>query len=150
MSAQDGVGTNSNIPWFSLLGHYLNGGWGRLTIAGDFYNSIEMNDTRRDLIGNGYQRGSQRIVDGKPDWLALPGTPEYEPLANDPNINLTDLDYNGLGVTKYGIGNDRFVYTDVSYYGVNYPILRYADILLTRAEALNELGSPGDALSFGK
>ncbi len=30
--------------------------------------------------------------------------------------------------------------------GVNYPILRYADILLTRAEALNELGNPGDAL----
>ncbi len=117
MSAQDGVGANSQIPWFSLLGSYLNGGWGRLTIAGDFYNSFELNDERRSLIGNGYQAGNQRMTDEKPVWYALPGTPEYDPLAADPTINLRDLDYGGLGATKYGIGNDRFVYTDVSYYG---------------------------------
>lgn len=147
MSAKDGVGANSQIPWFSLLGSYLNGGWGRLTIAGDFYNSFELNDDRRSLIGNGYQAGNQRMEDDKPVWYAVPGTPEYDPLAADPDISLTDLGYNGLGVTKYGIGTDRFVYTSVAYNGVNYPILRYADILLTRAEALNELGS-GDPLAL--
>ena len=147
MSAKDGVGADSQIPWFSLLGSYLNGGWGRLTIAGDFYTSFEMNDERRSLIGNGYQAGNQRMEDDKPVWYAVPGTPEYDPLANDPNIVLKDLDYDGFGVTKYGIGTDRFVYTAVAYNGVNYPILRYADILLTRAEALNELNS-GDALTL--
>lgn len=147
MSSQDGVGTNSNIPWFSLLGSYLNGGWGRLTIADDFYNSFEMDDTRRALLGNGYQAGNQRMMEDKPVYYAIPGTPEYDALAADATKYLMDLGPNGIGVTKYGIGNDRFVYTDVSYYGVNYPILRYADILLTRAEALNELGT-GDPLAL--
>ncbi len=147
MSAKDGVGANSQIPWFSLLGSYLNGGWGRLTIAGDFYNSFEMNDDRRSLIGNGYQAGNQRMEDDKAVWYAMPGTPEYDPLANDPNISLKDLGHNGLGVTKYGIGTDRFTYTSVAYNGVNYPILRYADIKLTLAEATNELGT-GDPLAL--
>ena len=72
---------------------------------------------------------------------------EYASLAIDPTIDLHDLEPTDIGVTKYGIGNDRFVYTNVDYYGVNYPILRYADILLTRAEALNELGT-GDPLAL--
>jgi hypothetical protein len=68
-------------------------------------------------------------------------------LAADPTVAIKDLGLSEIGAIKYGIGNDRFVYTDVSYYGVNYPILRYADILLTRAEALNELGT-GDPLAL--
>jgi hypothetical protein len=148
LSAKDGVGADSQIPWFSLMGSYLNGGWGRLTIAEDFYNSFELNDERRSLIGNGYQAGNQRMTDEKYVWYAIPGTPEYDPLAADPNIDLQDLTSEGIGVTKYGIGTDRFVYTAVAYNGVNYPILRYADILLTRAEALNELNNPGDALTL--
>jgi starch-binding outer membrane protein, SusD/RagB family len=147
MSVSDGVGTNSNIPWFALLGTYLNGGWGRLTIAEDFYNSFEMNDDRRSLIANGYQAGNQGMTDDKYNWYAVPGTPEYDNLAADATIELKDLGPDGIGTEKYAIGNDRFVYTAVSYYGVNYPILRYADILLTRAEALNELGS-GDPLAL--
>ncbi len=147
MSAQDGEGTNSNIPWFALLGSYLNGGWGRLTIAEDFYNSFELTDERRSLIGNGYQEGGQGMEGDLYRWYAVPGTPEYETLSADPAVFLADLGPSEIGAIKYGIGNDRFVYTDVSYYGVNYPILRYADILLTRAEALNELGS-GDPLAL--
>jgi hypothetical protein len=147
MSARDGVGAASQIPWFSLMGNYLNGGWGRLTIAEDFYNSFEMNDERRSLIGNGYQAGNQGMTDDKFVYYAIPGTPEYASLAIDPTIDLHDLEPTDIGVTKYGIGNDRFVYTNVDYYGVNYPILRYADILLTRAEALNELGT-GDPLAL--
>ncbi len=147
MSVEDGVGTNSNIPWFALLGSYLNGGWGRLTIAEDFYNSFEMNDDRRSLIGNGYQAGNLRMVDDKFVYYAIPGTPEHNELAAYDSIELEDLQQNGIGAIKYGIGNDRHVYTDVAYYGVNYPILRYADILLTRAEALNELNE-GDPLAL--
>ena len=148
MSAQDGVGTNSNIPWFALMGSYLSGGWGRLTIAEDFYNSFEMNDDRRSLIGNGYQSGDMGMDDDKYIWYAIPGTPEYDMILDTATtIALKDLGPGDIGTIKYGIGNDRFVYTDVSYFGVNYPILRYSDILLTRAEALNELGT-GDPLAL--
>ncbi|MCK5467162.1 MAG: RagB/SusD family nutrient uptake outer membrane protein [Cyclobacteriaceae bacterium] len=146
MSAQDGTGAASQIPWFSLMGNYLNGGWGRLTIAEDFYNSFDLNDERRDLIGNGYQAGNQRMTDGKFDYYAIPGTPEYASLAADPTVNLRDLTSSSIGVTKYLGGHDRFVYTDVAHYGINYPVLRYADILLTRAEALNEGSGQADAL----
>ena len=144
MSATDGVGANSQIPWFTLLGSWQNGGWGRLTIAEDFYKSFDPDDERRALIGNGYQRGNQRMTDGKPDWYALPGTPEYDALdTNEVHLRELGPGQNGIGTWKYGVGQDRFVYTDISYYGINYPVLRYADILLTRAEALNESGGSG-------
>ncbi len=147
MSAQDGTGAGSQIPWFALMGNYYNGGWGRLTVAEDFYNSFDIADERRVLIGNGYQAGNQRITDGKFDYYAIPGTPEYATLSADPTVNLKDLTSSSIGVTKYLGGNDRFIYTDVAHYGVNYPVLRYADILLTRAEALNE-GNQAGALEL--
>lgn len=146
MSAQDGTGAQSQIPWFALMGTYLNGGWGRLTVSENFYNSYDLADERRILVGNGYQAGDQSTTDGLPDYYAIPGTPEYDALAADATVNLEDLGPDGIGSVKYGIGNDRFVYTDVAYYGVNYPILRYADILLTRAEALNETNLQADAM----
>ena len=146
MSAQDGTGALSQLPWFSLSLSYLNGGWGRLSIAPDFYNSFDLVDDRRSLLANGYQAGNMRMTDDKFNYYALPGTPEYDPLAADPTVNLVDL--NSVSVTKYLGGHDRFVYPNASYLGVNYPILRYADILLTRAEALNESGDSPGALAL--
>jgi hypothetical protein len=144
MSTQNGTGPTSQLGWFSLSLGYQNGGWGRLTLAPDFYNSFAMDDARRSLMGNGYQHGGKRIIDGKFRYYALPGTPEYDPLATDPTVDLYDL--NSVTTTKYLGGLDRFTYRDLSQSGVNYPILRYADILLTRAEALNETGDPGAAV----
>ena len=146
MSAQDGTGAASQLPWFALSLGYLNGGWGRLTIAPDFYNSFDIDDERRVLLANGYQAGNQRMTDGKFNYYALPGTPEYDPLANDPTVNLIDL--NSVTTNKYMAGHDRFVYPNASYLGVNFPVLRYADILLTRAEALNESGDQAGAIAL--
>ena len=146
MSAQDGTGAQSQLPWFSLSFNYLNGGWGRLSRAPDFYNSFDLDDDRRSLLANGYQAGNMRMTGDQFNYYALPGTPEYGPLAADPTVNLLDL--NSLGVTKYLGGHDRFVYPNASYLGVNYPVLRYADILLTRAEALNETGDAAGALAL--
>jgi hypothetical protein len=149
MSATDGVGANSQIPWFSQLGSWQNGGWGRLTISEEFYKSFDLDDERRALMGNGYQRGNQRMTDGKPDWYAIPGTPEYDALDTN-EVYLRDMGPGnaGIGTRKYGVGQDRFVYTDISYNGVNYPVLRYADILLTRAEALNEGSGQAEAITL--
>lgn len=89
------------------------------------------------------------MTDGKPDWYAIPGTPEYDALDTS-TVNLRDLGpgNDGIGTWKYGVGQDRFVYTDISYYGINYPVLRYADILLTRAEALNEGSGQAEAMQL--
>lgn len=147
MSTQDGTGPASQLPWFALSNAYLNSGWGRLTVAADFYNSFDMDDERRVLMGNGYQHGGKSMDDDKFRYYALPGTPEHTLLAADPTISLTDL--NSLTTTKYLGGHDRFEGGNPSYYGVNYPVLRFADILLSRAEALNEGGSDiGEALDL--
>lgn len=138
MSNQSSPTASQQLGWFSLSLGYQNGGWGRLTLAPDFYMSFDMDDERRTLMGNGYQHGGQRMVDGKPLWYALPGTPEYDPLSADPTVTLTDL--NSVTATKYLGGLDRWTYRSLGRSGINYPILRYADILLTRAEALNEGG----------
>ena len=146
ISMQDGTNAPSQLPWFSLSLGYYNGGWGRLTLAPDFYKSFDINDDRRKLLANGYQAGNQGMTDGKFNYYALPGTPEYDPLANDSQIHLFDL--NSVTTSKYLGGQDRFVYANASFFGVNYPVLRYADILLTRAEALNELGNTNEALTL--
>jgi len=146
MSVQDGTGHESQIPWFSNLGSYMNGGWGRLALAPDFFNSFDMEDERRSLLPNGYQDGGLGQDDGKDIYHALPGTPEYESLVADGTVSVRDV--NSLGTSKYMEGNDRFVYGNAAYYGVNYPILRFADILLTRAEGLNETGDVDMAIAL--
>lgn len=145
MSTRDGK-ASSQLPWFSLSLGYLNGGWGRLTLAPDFYDTFEVTDERRSIMANGYQAGNQGIEDNKLIYFAVPGTPEYTALAADPLIALKDI--NSLPNTRYMTGNDRFVYPNSSYFSNNYPILRYAEILLIRAEALNEVGNTGDAMAL--
>jgi hypothetical protein len=146
MSTQDGTGPPSQIPWHELSGTFTNGGWGRLTIAKDFYTSFELTDERREFIGNGYQSGSQEMDGALFVYHAVPGTPEYTTLSADPTVSLEDKD--SPSSYKYLGGHDRFFYRDFAYVGVNYPILRYADILLTRAEALNETGDSGSAMTL--
>ena len=147
-TSTSGPGPTCQLGWFSLSNSYQNGGWGRLTLAEDFYNSFDMLDDRRALMGNGYQHGGKRMTGDLYRWYALPGTPEYAPLAADPTVDLWDL--NSVTSTKYLGGGDRWTYRDLSWSGVSYPILRYADILLTRAEALNELGEgvPADLVNL--
>lgn len=144
MSAEDGTGHESQLSWFANRGSYMNGGWGRLTLSADFYNSLEANDARKALMPNGYQNGGMAQNDGKDIYYALPGTPEHAALSADPNVSLEDL--TSIATSKYIEGNDRFVYTNAAYFGHNYTVLRYADVLLTRAEALNETGSTAEAI----
>lgn len=147
MSSQDQSGSGLILGWFTNSQRYVNGSWGRMTIAPDFYNSFDVDDDRRKLMPNGYQHGGLRNDgDGLPYYYALPGSPEYAPLASDPNVSLLDL--NSMMTVKYLGGKDRFVYDAQDFHGANYPVLRYADILLTRAEALNEVGDLGEAIAL--
>ena len=149
MSTQtSGSGPTSQLGWFSLSLSYQNGGWGRLTLAEDFYNSFPLDDERRNLLGNGYQHGGKRMDGDKFRYYALPGTPEYDSLTPDTATTVRLIDLKSVTATKYLGGLDRWTYRDLSWSGCSYPILRYADILLTRAEALNELNNPGEAITL--
>jgi hypothetical protein len=84
----------------------------RTYLFDSFVNSFEAGDTRKDLIVTEYVNTSGTMV-------AL--------LGNDQSLSLKyEFDPNASGA---GMGNDI-------------PVIRYADILLARAEALNEINGP--------
>lgn len=78
----------------------------------DFVNSFEEGDTRRNLIITEYTNTSG-------EQITLLGNDESLPI-------------------KYGFDPDAAG----ANMGNDYPVVRYADILLTRAEALNEINGP--------
>ena len=139
-------GATTTLSWFGLAGTYQRGGWGNLTVSVDFYNSFDLNDERRTLMANGYQDGRMTTGDDGDVYYAAPGTPEYDSLATVPGIDLQDNV--SVPFIKYSGGHDRFANHLGAGTGVNYIILRYADILLTRAEGLNETGDQGGAMAL--
>lgn len=83
-------------------------------IREDFYNSFEDGDERLEPFMTEYINGAGNTVD----------------LLNDFEDNVRAFKYIP---TEAAQGN---------FYGNDWPIIRYADILLSRAEALNELNGP--------
>lgn len=141
-----GSGAESQLSWFTLDGTYQNGGWGNLVVTDEFYKTFDTDDTRRNNLANGYQDDDKNETDpGVFEYHAIPGTPEYTSLSADPTASITDKEY--APITKYTGGQDRFN-SDPAKSGVNYPVLRYADILLVRAEALNEDGDQTTAIQL--
>ena len=86
----------------------------RVYLFDDFVNSFDPADTRKDLIVTSYTNTSG-------EFIRLLGN---------------DRSYAG----KYEFDKDALG----ASYGNDIPILRYADILLSRAEALNELNGPNE------
>ncbi|MFT7033213.1 MAG: hypothetical protein ACJA2S_001716 [Cyclobacteriaceae bacterium] len=145
MTKDAGAAAVSQLAWHTLDGSYQAGGWGNLAVTDEFYNSFDMNDARRSNLANGYQDDDKTVNDeGLFQHHAIPGTPEHTNLTADPTVYVTDKDF--APIVKYLGGNDRFSGSPADY-GVNYPILRYADILLTKAEALNETGDQSGAMA---
>ncbi|MCF6351819.1 MAG: RagB/SusD family nutrient uptake outer membrane protein [Cyclobacteriaceae bacterium] len=140
------AGATTTLSWFGLDGSYQRGGWGNLTVSVDFYNSFELNDERRTLMANGYQDGTMRTGDDGDWYFAAPNTPEHDSLATVSGIDLRDNP--SVPFIKYSGGHDRFAAHLGGGTGVNYMILRYADILLVAAEGLNETGNQGGAMAL--
>ncbi len=140
------AGATNTLSWFALAGTYQSGGWGNLTVSVDFYNSFDLNDERRTLMANGYQDSRMRTGDDGDMYFAAPNTPEYDALAIAPGIDL--VDNTSVPFIKYAGGHDRFAPHLGAGTGVNYIVLRYADILLTRAEGLNETGDQAGAMAL--
>lgn len=81
-----------------------------------------------------------------------------DPFYNDPNTNEMQGDtWDSLMLETYGNTNDNAAYfrkwlpnyvRDNSYVGVNVVLMRYADVLLMYAEALNETGATPQAIDI--
>jgi hypothetical protein len=99
---------------------FVGGGYGWNQPTQEFVNSYEPNDLRKDLT---------ILYEGGPDFDGQPYLASY---------SLT-----GYNVRKFLIP----LSTSPSYDNspLNFPVLRYADVLLMKAEALNELGQGSQA-----
>lgn len=83
-------------------------------VRDSWYDTFDENDTRKDLIVTEYINLNGELIN----------------LANNPN--------NGRRPFKYWPDND----IAGPAYGNDIPVIRYADVLLSRAEALNEIQGP--------
>ncbi len=116
-----------------------SGGWGRITSTVELYKSYDLNDDRRKLMANGYQFRQKEWIPGESthSYYAIPDTPEYTDPG--PGIGQSIFDLMDVSVIKYerprGLGEGGTSHDG----GLNFPILRYAEVIFTRAEALNEL-----------
>ncbi len=151
-SQEGGAGAESFLPARTLHGTYRNAGQGNIMVSVDLYNSLDLNDDRRNLMANGYQDVQLRETIVGSDTLdvywAAPGTLEYSLLEADPTVDLNPTPQSFIPTIKYLGGYDRFSENPGGYTGTNYPVMRYADILLVRAEGLNETGNQGEATAL--
>lgn len=94
-------------------------GWGHVTQ--EFVDSYESNDDRKSVT------------------VWMPGD-TYGSYTYDPTFSST-----GYNIKKWVRGSESITGTDSD---LNMPVLRYADILLILAEAVNEQDRPGDAETY--
>ncbi|GAA3995138.1 hypothetical protein GCM10022210_56980 [Mucilaginibacter dorajii] len=123
--------SDANVNGTELLNHfgplshpYLTDRWQYYAVTWDFYHSYGDEDDRKKMFFTQYDG-----VDG------LTHKEEPSPGATAPAGVLYMPD---VATMKYADPNGANTYYD----GHSVDILRYADVLLSRAEALNELGGP--------
>jgi len=130
----------------------VSAAWNGICFQESFFNLFEENDIRR----NGLLFGPQTFANGDPvtdpSWERFnPQNPTYKDPDGE-NLNLTPfvnmlepycLRQCGARVAKFPFieGSDRYISND-------FPIFRYADVMLMKAECLLHLGRAGEALPF--
>lgn len=95
--------------------NFVGGGYGWNQPTQEFMNQYEPNDQRKDMTV---------LYEGGPNFDGLPYQASYS--------------YTGYNVRKFLVPISVVPSYDNS--PMNFPVLRYADVLLMKAEALNELG----------
>jgi hypothetical protein len=123
--------SDANVNGTELLNHFgplshpvLTDRWQYYAVTWDFYNSYGDEDDRKKMFFTQYQG-----VDG----LTHKQAPSLGATAPDGVLYMPDV-----ATMKYADPNGANTYYD----GHSVDVLRYADVLLSRAEALNELGGP--------
>lgn len=125
-SSQPGAyGINSNSFGINSTPWDLNRGYGNFPIHLQFYSIFDQNDERRNLLTGSYKTLYGQIMSVPKQYGGQGGSA--------PDTVLATYVYN----LKYPSANNY------NYAGFNNVcILRYADVILYRAEALNELSGP--------
>lgn len=103
--------------------NFVGGGYGWNQPTQEFINQYELNDLRKDVTV---------LYEGGPNFDGLP----YQAI----------FSYTGYNVRKFLVPISVVPSYDNS--PMNFPVLRYADALLMKAEALNELGQTIEAQDY--
>lgn len=98
----------------------VEGGWGWNQPTQEFMDSYEAGDLRKDVT------------------VLYEGCPQFDGMDYKKSYSST-----GFNLRKFLV--DRSVCTSYDNSPLNFPVLRYADVLLMKAEALNELGETSQA-----
>ena len=125
-SSQSGAyGINSNSFGINSTPWDLNRGYGNFPIVLQFYSIFDKADARRNLLTGVYKTIYGQVMSVPTQYGGIGGS--------GPDTVLSQYVYN----LKYPAANNY------NYAGFNnVVIMRYADIILYRAEALNELNGP--------
>jgi hypothetical protein len=144
---------NVRSRWFCTLHYNQNpSGWNGFATLSDFYDSFEDSDARKKsdytgmtdvsginagfLIGQQFDQNGTALKDRKNNPLAF--TREVKAVETG-----GDLEVTGIRVIKYPID-----YNNGDNVDNDYVLIRYADVLLMKAEALLRNGNAGDALTI--
>ncbi|MDF9796359.1 hypothetical protein OKW21_001622 [Catalinimonas alkaloidigena] len=118
-----------SVMWSPMIG-WAN--W--FTPSVDLIESFEENDMRR--------KASLLLVDAN-DSIDLNGDGVLDPFPA-PELGSNTVFFTDSNVRKFLPEGQPL--NDVNNFDINFPIIRYAEVLLNYAEALNELGESSDAL----
>ena len=103
--------------------NFVGGGYGWNQPTQEFINSYEEEDERKDVT------------------VLYEGGPEFDGKQYESRYSLT-----GYNTRKFLVPVSEVATYDNS--PLNFPVLRYADVLLMKAEALNELGATSEAEDY--
>jgi hypothetical protein len=124
--------SDANVNGTELLNHFgplqhpvLTDRWQYYAVTWDFYNSFDAADDRKQMFFPSYTGVDKLVHQQAPTLGAVPPKGAFY---------MPDV-----ATSKYADPNGANTYYD----GHSVDILRYADVLLSRAEALNEIGGPG-------
>jgi hypothetical protein len=126
--------------------------WNGICFQESYFNLFEETDVRRNGLLFGPQLDAEGVPIEDPSFEKFnPSNPTYKdpdgaPVNLTPNVNMLEpycLRQCGARVAKFPFieGSDRYISND-------FPIFRYAEVLLMKAEALFRLGDAGGALPY--
>jgi len=129
---------NNNLTFDMTVGP-----WNGFAVTEDHYKTYTSNDKRLAYFLNGqqYDYAGSKIYDVAAGNLPLIFNPHIPALVMDASYSPAEIRMSGARVVKFEI--KKGAKADLSN---DYPIFRYADIILMKAEAMIRQGKDGDAL----
>lgn len=127
---------NSNLTFEMVVGP-----WNGFAVMKDHFDTYEDNDRRKGgfLVGQQYTYGGATITDQGAGGVPLVFTPEIPALHMGEGNTPVEIRMSGARVAKFEI--KRGAKANLSNH---FPIFRYADVLLMKAEAIIRQGGNGD------